>query len=235
MKSRAAVVFSLICTIAMIDSFSLYVALAPLSVYFILIGMINMSRRPFLVTTQRDLGALLTALVGLAAVGPMELLFPLNAAWNYGPFVWCFLLAIYGLAAFLISQLQRPGMNVYNISLADLRMAVSDIALETDASSRWAGDSLAIPSLGVQLYLEENAPLRNASLLANGAKQSAEGWRFLKQKLSERFSQTPPLAPKNTCGIVFLLVGVLSFVFLHALIWWDSVEFLKAIPDFLRI
>ena len=61
------------------DSFRLCLALGPLAIYLLLLGAINLSRRPFLVTGARDLAALGVAVAGLVVVGPIELLLPEDA------------------------------------------------------------------------------------------------------------------------------------------------------------
>ena len=56
--------------------------------------------------------------------------------------------------------LLRPRLVIYNISADKLRPILADVVGQFDGDARWAGDSLAIPGLGVQLYMDNFAPLR---------------------------------------------------------------------------
>ena len=66
------------------DPLHLSIALSPLAVYFVLLGIINLSARPQLTTGARDTAALAVGLSGLVVVGPMELFLPERAAAQFG-------------------------------------------------------------------------------------------------------------------------------------------------------
>ena len=76
------------------DSFRLCLALGPLAIYLLLLGAINLSRRPFLITGARDLAALGVAVAGLVVVGPVELLLPEDAIHVYQSYVWLLLVVM---------------------------------------------------------------------------------------------------------------------------------------------
>src|SRR5688572_189670 len=90
------------------------VALGPLATYLLVLGAINLSRRPLLTTGGRDAAALALALAGLAAAGPMELFMPERAAVYIGGWVWVLLLTVYFLAVVLLILSMRPRLIVYN-------------------------------------------------------------------------------------------------------------------------
>lgn len=159
---------------------------APLGVYLMLIGLVNLRRRPFVTTGARDAAAIGIAISGLVIAGPMELFFPESAAGRFGPYVWLLLLAFYGLCVSLIVLLMRPRIVVYNLGTQGLRPILGDVAIRLDPKARWSGDSLMLPSLDVQLNLEGNSWLNSSQLVSVGDKQRFESWRLLEKELREQ-------------------------------------------------
>ena len=90
------------------DPFHLCVALGPVAVYLLLIGAVNLLRRPFVVSGTRDAAAMGLAVSGLVIVGPVELFFPIEAAIRFGSLVWLLLVALYGLTLVLVLLTLRP-------------------------------------------------------------------------------------------------------------------------------
>jgi len=126
----------------------------PLAVYLLLIGILNYPRKPFITTGGRDASALSVAIAGLVIVGPMELFMPPAAADRFAGFVWLLLLMFYGLCVSLVILLMRPRLIIYNVTIDQLRPLLMKIVHEIDKESRWAGDSLTMPSLKIQLHVE---------------------------------------------------------------------------------
>ena len=93
-----------------IDALHVSIALGPLAVYLLLVGIINLSRRPFLTTGARDVAAIGVAISGFIAAGPMELFLPEAAADRFGPYVWLLLLAFYGLCLTLLVLMMRSAI-----------------------------------------------------------------------------------------------------------------------------
>jgi len=173
----------------MMDPFRLCLALGPVAVYVVLVGALNLSRRPFLVSGARDVAALAMALSGMAIVGPLELFFPHAAAARFGPVVWLLLVVFYVLCVLLALLLLRPRLVVYNISVDQLRPILADVVDRLDAQARWAGDTLYMPNLGVQLYLDDVVGMRNVSLISLGPHQNHQGWRRLERELGQQVAQ----------------------------------------------
>ena len=159
-------------------------ALGPVVIYLFLLAAINLFRRPLLVSGTRDAAALGLAVSGLVLVGPVDLFLPVSASIAFGPFVWVFVLGLYALCLVLMLLLLRPRLVVYNISAQELRPVLANVAAGLEAEPRWAGDALALPSLGVQLHLESAPGMRNVSLIATGGRQSHQGWRRLEGALA---------------------------------------------------
>ncbi len=196
------------------DPFRLCLALGPVAMYLLLLGAVNLSRRPLLISGARDAAVLAVAVSGLVIVGPMELFFPFEAAVKIGPFVWGLLLMLYAMCVVLWLLLLRPRLVIYNISADKLRPILADVVSEADPDARWAGDGLAIPALGVQLYLDNFTALRSVSLVSAGGRQSHAGWRQLEVALAAALSRED--VGRNPRGLSLLSAGALCII---AIVW----------------
>jgi hypothetical protein len=121
------------------------------------------------------------------------------------------LLVFYGLCVSLIVLLMRSRLVIYNVSMEKLRPALTMVAMEMDRKSRWAGDSLIIPSVGVHLHAEPVRWLRNVQLTAVGHDQSQDGWMRLETELSKALEKIP--VGSNLIGIPFISISVLLAIF----------------------
>jgi hypothetical protein len=210
------------------DSFRLCVALGPLAVYLLLLGVINLSRRPLMVTGGRDLAALGIGVSGLVLIGPVELLLPEEAINAYQKYVWLLLVAMYSLGVSLAALLSRPRLTIYNISVEQLRPVLAATINALDHEARWAGSSLVLPALHVELHLEPNAVMRNVSLIASGDEQSYAGWRQLETALFSRLK--PAESAPNPWGAALAAAAVLMI----GVMGWQMVEHPQAIAQGFR-
>jgi hypothetical protein len=190
-----------------VDPFRLAIALVPLAAYLLLLALVNLRRRPFATSGGSDLSALGVALSGLAFVGPLELFRPEAATAEFGNYIWPILLGFYWLWVLLAVLLARPRLVVYNVSMEELRSVLAEAASRIDTASRWAGNSLSLPTLGVQLHLESFDLMRNVSLVASGSRQNLDGWRQLARELVT--SLRPVRVKPNPRGVGLLLVALL--------------------------
>jgi len=188
------------------EPFRLCLALGPVAVYLLLLGALNLFRRPFLVSGARDTAALGLAVSGFVIIGPVELFFPDQAANHFGSFVWMLLLAFYYLCVVLIILTIRPRLVIYNISVDQLRPVVADLVDQLDADARWAGDSLSLPAFGVQLHLDPSLLMRNVSLVSAGATQNHLGWKRLETALADKLGEYE--FGRNLAGLPILAVGL---------------------------
>jgi hypothetical protein len=190
------------------DPFHLLMALGPVSVYLLLIGRINLSRRPFVTTGARDAFALAVATTGLMMAGPLQLFMPEGAAAYLGAWIWLPLMGLYLLTALLLSLLMRPRLLIYNVTGEQLRPVLEAVASQLDADRRWAGGSLYMPNLGLQLVVEPAPGMRHVQLIAAAsAQQDLGGWRRLELALKESL-RSVEVRP-NPRGISFVLFGLL--------------------------
>jgi hypothetical protein len=215
-----------------LDPLHLCIALGPLAVYLLLLGALNLTARPFCTTGARDAAALGLALSGLAIIGPMELFWPEAAAMHFGGYVWLLLLVFYAMCMVLVVLLARPRLVIYNITSDQLRPILANLVGELDSTARWAGESLALPQLGVQFYLEPFSSMRNLQLVAAGPRQSFPGWRRLEVSLRAALRQTK--TSPNPYGVSLtlfglLMVGMVAFSAVH-----DSQTFAHSFREMLR-
>jgi hypothetical protein len=188
------------------DPLRFAIAAVPLAAYLILLGVVNLRRRPTLATGGSDLGAMGAAVGGLAFVGPIALFRPDAATVELGNFVWLFLTAFYLLWVTLAAMLCRPRLVVYNLSAEELRPVLSEAVQNLDSAGRWAGDNLTLPTIGVHGYVDGFAWMRNTSFIAGGGKQDLAGWRRL-NRVVERALRGVTTRP-NQRGWLLLGAGI---------------------------
>ena len=186
------------------------IAVVPIAIYLVLLGSVNLRRHPYVLNGARE--SLLTgiALSGLAIVGPMELFFPQRFANQFGLYAWLMLLLFYGLMVTLWILVARPRLVIYNVVNGPLRAVLSEAALKLDPESRWAGDSLAMPGLNVQLHVESFNFMRNITLVSAGNEPNYTNWRRLEGLLRGSLQDVP--VPRNPRGYVFAFVGMLLLI-----------------------
>ncbi len=216
-----------------VDLLHLSVALGPLAVYFVLMGWVNLSRRPFVTTGARDTAALGVAISGFLAAGPVELFLPEPAAYRWGSYSWVLLLGLFSLCLTLIVLLMRPRIVIYNITPDQLRPLLADIVSELDREARWAGEALSLPQLGVHMYVEAAGVTRHAQLVSAGPRQDFAGWRRLELALSDALLATQ--VSRNPAGYVWLVSGLFIVTLVTFWIASDPVSVKQALRTMLRI
>ncbi|MGD0517231.1 MAG: hypothetical protein ABSA26_06810 [Thermoguttaceae bacterium] len=214
---------------ALMDPFRLTLALGPAAIYLLLLGMINLSRRPLLVSGGRDAAALALAITGMLIVGPFELFLPQASVMRYGPYVWVMVLTFYGLSIAMGILMLRPRLVIYNISADKLRPILAEVVASLDSDARWAGDSLVLPNLAVQLSIDNFRTMRNVSLKSVSGNQDLHGWRRLEQGLAGALSQeTVSRSPR---GLVLIFAGLLILGGLAMVIYRDPQAITQSIFD----
>src|SRR5690606_33964116 len=79
------------------DSLHFFVAIGPLAAYAALLGVVHVSRRPFVTSGAREAATLGIALTGVAVAGPLELFLPDSANRWFPGGIWIVLLLLYSL------------------------------------------------------------------------------------------------------------------------------------------
>ena len=194
------------------EPFHRCLALGPLAIYLVLLGAINLARRPRLVSGGRDAAALGLAVSGLVFVGPLTLLFPEGAAAPFGlaggRHLWLTFVGLLAICLIIAFLVLRPRLIIYNISVDQFRPVLAEAVERMDADARWAGDCLFLPGLGVQLHLESSGWMRNVSLVSSGPKQDYQGWSRLGVELAAALRSIE--VPRNPAGVLFFSVGAVS-------------------------
>ncbi|MEM6799219.1 MAG: hypothetical protein AAF589_06865, partial [Planctomycetota bacterium] len=176
-----------------------------------------------------DLGALGAALTGFVFVGPIELFRPQPLTADLGNFVWLFWLVFYWTGLGLLVLVLRPRLVVYNASLEELRPAVAEAVSQVDPEARWAGDSVSLPRLGVQLHLEAFGVMRNTSLVSSGGDQNLDGWRRLRKAVG-RSIKSLEVQP-NPRSVSFFIMGGFLMAVSVARLTLGPLEVAKAVGE----
>lgn len=187
----------------MYDPLHLAIAATPLAIYFLVLGWIRLRKRPHVVSGVNDAMWLGVAVSGLVVAGPFELFMPEAAAMRFHGYVWLLLLGLYALLVILVALLLRPRIIIYNIAPDAFRPLLSEVIGRLDRDARWAGQGVVLPTLGVQLSIEPELPLRTVQLVAAGSQQSYAGWKQLEYQLREALRETPGVVGSHA----FLLLG----------------------------
>jgi hypothetical protein len=199
------------------DPLRLAIALVPLAAYCLLLAIVNARRKSFVTTGGCDLAVLGAALSGVMLVGPIELFRPEAASTDYGGYVWLFLVGFYWLGVWLAVLVARPRLVVYNISAEELRPVVAEAARQVDPQARWAGDNLALPTLGVSLHMESFDIMRHVSLKSSGGKQNLGGWRKLSAELRTQLTAIRVSPNPRSLGFTLAAIGLITGSILHML------------------
>jgi hypothetical protein len=187
------------------DPLRFAIACVPLAAYLLVLGVLNARRRPLVTSGTSDLTALGLAVSGLAFIGPIEQFRPDAATGSLGNSIWLLLLAFYGLWVALVIMLQRPRVVVYNCTVDQLRPALSETIAALDPTARWAGDSVTLPGLGVQLHLDPFEFMRQVAIVSSGPEQNLEGWSKLQRAIARALRTTTMTPSPRSPG--FFIVG----------------------------
>lgn len=199
------------------------ISFLPLSLYFLLLLWFNTRKRPYLISGVQDLSLLAVGMTGFMFIGPLSFFVPMHAFSAYQSFVWPLLVGLYILLVPFICGIGRPRLVVYNIREETMREISEQISQKIDEESQWAGNSLFIPNLGIQLYLENGLISRTSALVATSRGQNPNSWRTLEVSLAEalsgiRTTPSPVRWPLRLAAAVFFLLasyGAVVHIFMH--------------------
>ena len=215
------------------DPVRVTIALGPLCVYLILIGWLNLSKRPFVTSGARDILALSLALSGLVAIGPIELFMPERAAALMGAKIWLPLIMLYMLVASLISMVMKPRIVVYNVSSDEIRPIVGGVVSELDQDARWAGDSVFMPNMQIQFYLQTHPAMRNVQLVATNGEQNLTSWKNLESSLQQAMNNVS--VSVNPRAILFFIAASVMTAAVGVSLFAGQAVIAERMQDFLRM
>jgi hypothetical protein len=193
----------------MIDSFHIAVALIPLATYFLVVGIIRLQNRPMLTTGGREIAALAFALIGFAAIGPMELFFPRAAVMWLGPKVWLMLSILYALCVLLVILNSRPRIIVYGLNGEELVEIALRVFQRIDPKAQWLGNQVLSTDLGIQATVETAGPGRVSHVVCAGRFQDFEGWLLLERELAIELREVR--ISTRPAGQLFLMASLILF------------------------
>ncbi len=192
----------------------LWVGLLPAAAYLLALAGVHARRRPLALAGSLDMLLLAAGFAGLAATGPLALLQPPAAGF---PWVVGMLLLGVGLPFAVVLLASRPRMVVYNITPEQLRPVVAEVVAALDPAARWAGETAALPGRGLQVHLDGRGGMRSVSVVALGARTSAEGWaefsRRLRQAVRRLRVRPSPWAAPFACVAAGLVLASIWLAF----------------------
>ena len=168
-----------------------FIAVIPLAIYFAWIGMIPFYRRPIVRSGGSDLFWLWLGVGGLVMVGPVKLLFPINALVLWNEFAFVLVAALYVLIGVLVSGVRQSQIIIYNIRQEDFQAFFDDLIQKSEVQV--VGNCVGIPKIDVQFSFEIQPFWQCLVLRATSHNQNLGGWLQLEQVLREKFAacQTP--------------------------------------------
>ncbi len=215
------------------DPVRVTIALGPLCVYLVLIGWLNPPKRPFVTSGARDILALAVALSGLVAIGPIELFMPERAAALMGAKIWLPLIMLYMLVASLISMVMKPRIVVYNVSSDEIRPIVGGVVSELDQDARWAGDSVFMPNMRIQFYLQTHPAMRNVQLVATNGEQNLTSWKNLESSLQQAMNNVS--VSVNPRAMLFFIAASVMTAAVGISLFTGQAVIAERMQDFLRM
>lgn len=203
--------------------FCFIVATAPMALYWFALAWLHSRPQPFAVDGRRDFIALGLALFGVFFIGPGSITASLGAMVVWGANVWLLCGLLYFFVVLLLASLQRPRIVVYNATSEELRAPLSRVALSLDDEARWAGASLNLPNLGVQLYVDSAGWGRVATLAGIGPERSPQGWERLEKELRRELATLEPTRRRSWPAFAALGGGALIAVAVVFSLWQEAV------------
>ncbi len=190
------------------NTLPLWVALVPLGLYLLALSCLHVRHRPFVISGAWDGVCLGISVAGLAIVGPLALVQPAagRSLWS-----WPMLLVLLSLIVAICLLVSRPRLIIYNITVEQLRPLVAEVVGSLDPAARWAGESVALPTRGLQVHLDGNGSMRTVNIVAVGERASSENWsefcRRLRRATVQLRVRSSPWAPAFALAAVAVLLS----------------------------
>jgi hypothetical protein len=215
------------------NPFSLIIALGPIGIYWTLLGLLHLRRRPLVISGMRDLACLGMALIGMFLIGPAELFFP-NAAFNLlGVGVWLLILILYATLLLFVVLNSKPRLVVYGFSEADLAKEVAEALGSVDGSAKWLDRHFVSPALQIEAVVEQAGFGRIAQIVTTKREQNLAGWIRLERTLKERFSRIQ-VEPRSG-GAIWMLLGGAVLLSIAYTLTRHSQEVAQGLREMLRL
>lgn len=214
----------------MFDPLRFAMAMLPLAAYANVLGLLRLRRCPTVLSGAVDFVLLGLALVGIVAIGPMELFFPRAAYSLLGGWVWIILIALYFFMVMLIALHTPPHIVVYGLDLPELKQIVQQVLLENQLKSDWLGNLVEIHDLGVRANLDSAGKASISQIQSAGKEQSLQGWFTLEQLIVQKTSAMA-LSHRRQ-GWIWLSTSLLMFGLAAVLMASDLPRLQQAMTSF---
>lgn len=195
----------------MLDLLRFAIAILPLAAYTNVLGLMRLRSAPTVVSGSMDLLLLGLALMGIVAIGPIELFFPRAAYSLLGIWVWIILIALYFFVLMLLALNTSPKLVVYGLDHRNLRLQFCELLEQERIRSEWLGDLVDLPDLGVSAYIEPAGRSCVSQIHSAGNHQNLTGWFTLEQLLVKKVSKSSIDQRGQACFWLltsFMLFGV---------------------------
>jgi len=211
----------------------LAIAAGPLALYLCWVGLRGLARRPRLISGGANVVEVAFAVLGLLMIGPLPLFLPQHSVARFGVYIWFMLLALYVLVTISIVLLSRPRLIVNNITLDVLRPLTAEIVSRMDDQCAWAGDTVALPRLGLQIQFEGQPLLRTVTLTAGGEQRNLAAWDHFRRELagSLRKLQVGP----HPWSVAWILAGLLLACWPAYQLWTNHHQIVRAFTELLAM
>lgn len=188
------------------------IAAVPVAMYLILMGSIRLRRRPLVTSGWRDIATLGIAIIGLVAIGPVQLFFPTYAAARFSGWVWVILLVLYLLGLMLVVLSCRPRLIVYGLEHEAFTESLQAAALRVDTASHWQGQILTLPASGLQLVSQPTGTRAIHQAVSISGAGTIDSWVRLENELVQecaRSATSPPSLHRRWASATLMFGGVL--------------------------
>lgn len=172
----------------MLDLLRFALAILPLAAYTNVLGLLRLRASPTVLSGAMDTLLLGLAVVGVVAIGPIELFFPRAAYSLLGGWVWFVLIALYFFILMLIALNTSPKLVVYGLDANELKKQLCESLAENQIQADWLGSLVELPELGVRACIEPAARGCISQIQAAGKAQNLTGWFTLERLLVEKVS-----------------------------------------------
>ncbi len=194
------------------------VAIIPVAIYLILIGVTRLRPRPLVTTGWRDTLTLGIASAGLVAVGPMQLFTPPQALELWRSWVWIMLIGLYVLGLTLVLLSGKPRLIAYGLDAGQFHDLLTQAALKVDGEARWSANVLSLPLSGIQLAMEATGSPRVHQVSHVGSLHNLDDWMTLEREFVRLGGQAN--CPRSWAGWPLLCLG-------SALLLWSIIPLIQ--------
>jgi hypothetical protein len=161
-------------------------AFLPLAGYFFWLALLNVCRKPTVISGERDFMLLSCGLFGLLTLGPGRLLIPMNVLAFWGLAIWLFWTAFYFASVHLIARQVVGRVVIYHCPFDVFVPKLLELSKELDSQARLDGNVLFLPAFGIQCSLTGHALGEHLLLAKTGQEQDGLKWTIFVQYIAVR-------------------------------------------------